>query len=293
MTNGNTGWMRRAFVVPTIPGERDRSLYDGDLEDDLAMEVGAIASWALAMDRKEAIDILQGRSDDEEVQRVQAKAAASTDSLSEFIDHCLIPADGTVEVDQVDLIDAYRLFCHATGKKALADARFIGQLRKALPHLHQPRRQLARSVARDRGVDQNNRWLTARFFGFTIDETIWRREATDTIPLVIFDVHDIRSGVDWDSTLAKWKRADLHFRWDRDSKTADTGFISKTGLAQTEGRLLELRKHQPKPTDDRWNSLVHQAGTGNKPKGSRRPCPSSHSKPFQGIGTGWNRVNLL
>ena len=135
--DGNTGWTRRAFVVPTIPGQRDRSTYPGDLEADLAMEVGTVASWALAMDRQEAIDILQGRSDDQEIQRVQAAAAATTDSLAEFVDQCLMPANTTLEPSQVDLMDAYRLFCLATNKKALADPRFISQLRKALPHLHQ------------------------------------------------------------------------------------------------------------------------------------------------------------
>ena len=248
--DGNTGWMRRAFIVPTIPGQRDRSLYPRDLEADLATEVGSIASWALAMDRQEAIDILQGRSDDPEVELVQATAAASTDSLSEFIDHCLEPAKGTVEPDQVDLIDAYRLFCRTTNKNALADARFIGQLRKAIPHLHQQRRRIPRADARDRGVDADNRWLPARFFGFTIDEEIWRREATDELPLKTFDSNDFRTGVDWDSTLASWKRAGLAFEWDRDSKCSRTGFISRDTLQSAEGRLLELRQHHPKPHGD-------------------------------------------
>ena len=203
--DGNTGWTRRAFIVPTIPGQRDRSAYP-DLEKDLAKEVGTIASWALAMDRKEAIDILQGRSDDDEVQRVQAAAAASTDSLSEFIDHCLMPADNDIEPNQVDLIDAYRLFCHVTNKKALADARFIGQLKKALPHLSQQRRRLPRQVARERGITEDNRWLPQRFYGFTIDPEVWRRTVTDLFPIQSFPSDDFRTGTDWDATLATWQR---------------------------------------------------------------------------------------
>jgi hypothetical protein len=41
--NGHTGWVGRAFYIPTIPGQRDRSLFP-DLEQALANEVGAIAS---------------------------------------------------------------------------------------------------------------------------------------------------------------------------------------------------------------------------------------------------------
>ena len=250
--DGNTGWVRRAFVVPTIPGQRDRSEYDGDLEADLAKEVGTIASWALAMDRQEAIDILQGRSDDEEVERVQSAAAATTDSLSEFIDHCLVPAEGSVEPEQIDLVDAYRCFCHVTGKNALAEARFIGQLRKALPHLHQPRRRLARALARKRGVDEDNRWLPARFFGFTIDDEVWKRDVLgfDGLEAEHFKSTDPRTGIDWEATLKKWKSAGLGFRWDRDSKSAETGFISRNGLSQAEGRLLQLRSHHPQPEGD-------------------------------------------
>jgi hypothetical protein len=251
--DGNTGWMRRAFVVRTLPGERDRSLYAGDLETDLATEVGAIASWALAMDRQEAVDILQGRSDDPEVALVQASAAASTDSLSEFIDHCLVPADGATEPDQVDLIDAYRLFCHVTNKNALADARFIGQLRKALPHLHQQRRQLPRPVARERGVDADNRWLPARFFGFDIDEEIWQRRAEEFVaPVTIGLANAFVSDppIDWERTLARWRNEGLAFEWDRDSKCSRTGFISRNALQSAEGRLLELRRHRPEPDGD-------------------------------------------
>ena len=248
--DGNTGWMRRAFVVPTIPGERDRSSYDGDLEADLAKEVGSIASWALAMDRKTAIDILQGRSDDEEVQRVQAAAAASTDSLSEFIDQCLVTADGCVEPDVIDLEDAYRLFCHTTGKKPLAKARFINQLRKAVPNLSQPRRQLPRSVARDRGIDEKNRWLPARFYGFRLDPVVWQRSVDDFSPPQDYSSDDFRTGVDWEKTLATWKKQGLSFQWNRDSKQAETGFIDKVGLNATEGRLLDLRKHRVEPLGD-------------------------------------------
>ena len=245
--DGNTGWTGRAFIVPTIAGQRDRSSYVGNLEADLAKEVGIIASWALAMDRQEAIDILQGRSDDQEIQRVQASAAATTDSLSEFVDQCLAPADAAVEPGQVDLIDAYRLFCRTTNKKPLADARFIGQLRKALPHLNQQRRKLSRPVARELGIDMENRWRPARFFGFEIDEEIWCREATDELPLKMFDVHDPRSGVDWDNTLSTWIRHGLSFDWDRDSKCSKTGFINRNGLETAEGRLLMLRQYHPEP----------------------------------------------
>lgn len=247
--NGYTGWVRRAFIVPTIPGERDRSAFP-NLEQALATEIGTIASWALAMDRQEAIDILQGRGDDDEVRSVQAAAAAHVDSLSEFIDHCLMPADAHVIPDFGDLVDAYRLFCRATNKNALADARFIGQLRQALPHLNQPRRRLTRADARDRGIDEDNRWLPARFFGFDIDSEIWRREATDDLPLVEFPVHDIRRGIDWESTLRRWQSEGLVFDWDRDSKRARTGFIHRDTLLRTEGRLLELRQHRPdEPAD--------------------------------------------
>lgn len=241
--DGNTGWTGRAFVVPTIPGQRDRSSYPGDLEADLAMEVGTIASWALAMDRQQAIDILQGRSDDQEIQRVQAAAAATTDSLSEFVDHCLMPANPTAEPNQVDLIDAYRLFCHATNKRPLADARFVGQLRKALPHLSQQRRQLSRAIARERGIEEDNRWLPARFFGFTIDPDVWRREAT-AAP-AYFAAGDNRTGIDWDTTLRQWLAAGWHFQWDRDLHSARTGFIHRNTLNSTEGRLLMLRQHRP------------------------------------------------
>jgi hypothetical protein len=154
----------------------------------------------------------------------------------------------TTEPDQVDLIDAYRLFCRTTGKNALADARFIGQLRKALPHLHQQRRQLARPIARERGIDEDNRWLPARFFGFTIDEEIWRRDTTDVIPLVR-NPHfpeDIR----WDETLAAWEEQGLAFQWNNHSKRAVTGFIWRNGVQSTEGRLLELRRHRPDAPDD-------------------------------------------
>ena len=248
--DGNSGWMRRIFVVPTLPGERDRSLYKGDFEADLASEVGAIASWALSMDRQEAIDILQGRSDDEEVAIVQASAAAKTDSLSEFVDHCLVPVDGIFEPNQTDLIDTYRLFCRTTNKNALADARFIGQLRKSLPHLQQQRRQIPRAVAKERGLDANNRWLPARFFGFKINEEIWMRDAAEIIPYKTFGSSDVRSGIDWEATLGRWEDEGLSFEWNRDSKRARTGFISRTGLETAEGGLLSLKRHHPKPTDD-------------------------------------------
>jgi hypothetical protein len=204
------------------------------------------------MDHQEALDILQGRSDDPEVELVQAAAAATTDSLSEFIDHCLIPADATVEADQVDLIDAYRLFCHVTNKNALADARFIGQLRKALPHLHQQRRRLPRSLARERGVDIDNRWLPARFFGFAIDELIWQRKADEFVTPVLIGPAGAFSNnppIDWERTLARWRDEGLAFEWDRDSKRSRTGFISRDALQSAEGRLLELRQHKPEPVD--------------------------------------------
>ena len=248
--DGNTGWTGRAFVVPTIPGQRDRRSYDGSLEADLAKEVGTIASWALAMDRQEAIDILQGRSDDQEIQRVQASAAATTDSLSEFVDQCLIPAEATVEPGQLDLVDAYRLFCHTTNKKPLGNANFIGQLRKALPHLNQQRRQMSRDVARERGIDEDNRWLPARFFGFNLDPEVWRREVTDDLPPLDYPSGDFRSGIDWERTLANWESKGLSFDWNRDSKRVRTGFISRDGLESAEGRLMELRQHKPEVPQD-------------------------------------------
>ena len=87
-------------------------------------------------------------------------------------------------------------------------------------------------------------------FGFTIDEEIWRREATDELPLKTFDSNDFRTGVNWDSTLASWKRAGLAFEWDRDSKRSRTGFIHRNTLQSAEGRLLELRQHHPEPHGD-------------------------------------------
>jgi phage/plasmid-associated DNA primase len=249
--NGYTGWVGRAFSIPTIPGERDRSLFP-NLEQALTTEIGTIASWALAMDRQEAIDILQGRSDDQEIHRAQAAAASGIDSLSEFIDKCLVPADPLVIPDISDLIDAYRLFCHVTGKNPLADARFIGQLRTALAHLDQPRRKMPRTAAREQGIDVENRWLPRRFFGFTIDEQIWRREATDVegLGLKTFGSSDFRSGIDWENTLSAWDQAGLVFDWDRDRKRAKTGFIHRDTLHDAEGRLLELRQHKPEAPDE-------------------------------------------
>lgn len=249
--NGLTGWIRRAFVVPTIPGERDRSLFP-NLEQVLTTEVGIIVSWALAMDRQEAIDILQGRSDDQEIHRTQAAAASGVDSPSEFIDKCLMPAAPTVMPDTGDLIDAYRLFCRVTGRKPLADARFIGQLRASLGHLDQPRRQITRADAREQGIDVENRWLPRRFFGFEIDESIWRREITDIPDLALksFSGSDYRASTDWEKTLSTWSKAGYVFEWDRDCKCQKTGFLHRQTLLNTEGRLLELRQHKPEAPND-------------------------------------------
>jgi hypothetical protein len=246
--NGYTGWVGRSFSIPTIPGERDRSLFP-NLEQALTSEIGSIASWALAMDRQEAIDILQGRSVDQEVHRAQATAASGIDSLSGFIDKCLVPSDPLILFHSVDLIDAYRLFCRVTGKHPLADGNFIGQLRTALPHLEQPRRRLARTTARERGIDEDNRWLPRRFFGFSIDEAIWRRDVTDELPHKAYEVHDPRNGINWEHTLSNWEEAGLAFEWNRDSKRPKTGFIHRDSLLKAEGRLMQLGQHKPEAPD--------------------------------------------
>ena len=116
--------------------------------------------------------------------------------------------------------------------------------------IRQQRRQIPRPDARELGIDMENRWLPARFFGFNLDPEVWHRDVTDELPPLDYTSDDFRSGIDWERTLANWESKGLAFDWNRDSKRSKTGFISRHGLESAEGRLMELRQHKPEVPQD-------------------------------------------
>ena len=111
---------------------------------------------------------------------------------------------------------------------------------------------MTRADAREHGITEENRWLPQRFYGFNIDDEVWRREATvnEGLGIKAFGSSDFRTGIDWEATLSAWEQAGLVFDWNRDSKRARTGFIHRNTLLNAEGRLLELRQHKPEAPDD-------------------------------------------
>ena len=170
LRDANTGFKRRLLTVQTLEKHLESDLISSDptmvdiWEDDLAAELGAIVSWALAMPQAEVAKVLAKQH---AVLAATSQAVAATiDTLHSFVDQCLVPTDAAHRPDENDLYSAFNCFLEVQGQKnAPAFQTFKSRLRNILGHLHQKRI----------GSGQSNNRIPAHFYGFKIPKDLWSR----------------------------------------------------------------------------------------------------------------------
>jgi hypothetical protein len=106
LKNCRDGYLRRLLVLNTLPrqGEPDHSLLEQlNPKGNRFHEIRAEAiSWALTMSQDELNNVLNG-NDPEGLLRDSAKdMAANSDTLSRWVDQCLIPSEQNLQVTKLD-----------------------------------------------------------------------------------------------------------------------------------------------------------------------------------------------
>jgi len=233
--NAGTGIARRLLTVPTLHQRLSSDLLPSNSQafnEALAAEIGQLISWALQMPADEVEQVLQGNDPEGLLKAATTELESGLDGTRQFIDACLVPADGKTVPNEDDLFMAYRLFSKRVGLKGVCNqSHFISRLKGALPHLHRPRRMV-------KGVR-----VKAGFFGFSLVPDLWH--PTDQLALQALrdnyrnrdDSSRAEFSVDgWDST--DLERAPRGFSW---------GVLVACNM--TDGQLPLLKAHQPDTTD--------------------------------------------
>lgn len=175
LKNCRDGYLRRLLVLNTLPrqGEPDHSLLEQlNPKCNRFHEIRAEAiSWALTMSQDELNNVLNG-NDPEGLLRDSAKdMAANSDTLSQWADQCLIPAEQNLQVTKLDwdlMFECYLGYCkYNNSRHTLQRHKFIDHLRVMLG----PKRCLGRTKqsASDAKTNNRPRQTLAKFdAGFTL-----------------------------------------------------------------------------------------------------------------------------
>ncbi|MBE9173291.1 hypothetical protein IQ216_09430 [Cyanobium sp. LEGE 06143] len=179
-SDGRDGFLRRCLTLQTLPRSGDpdptlRSDLIGSTPEHRVIRSQAL-SWALSMPTDE-VEAVLSKNDPEGLLRLgEAEAAAAGDSVSQFVDACLVPhpLGPDAEVDDLDLgqmFEAYRGWCKYAGvEHAMQLQNFLGQLRRVLgPGRCLPRRKESRMEARADGRSPSQRQNLPRLYaGFAL-----------------------------------------------------------------------------------------------------------------------------
>jgi len=169
LDHANSGLLRRLLTIKTLDQPLASEILpqgrcnDGELERLLASELGQIVSWALAAPPSVVAQVLTKQHP--LLKEAAMEVAASADSVNQFINQCLVPADGETTPEITDLHLAYQLFCRTSKMGTLRRDNFSTRLREVLPHLY--KRKNIRTKDGKRGK------LPARFYGFQMREGLW------------------------------------------------------------------------------------------------------------------------
>ena len=170
LRDANTGFKRRVLPIKTLEKPLPSDLIPSDdqmadiWEDQLAAELGAIISWAMAMPEAEVAQILAKKHP--ALEEAARDVARNIDTLHSFADQCLVPTTDEVKPDINDLYSAYCCFLEVQGQRnPLAFPQFKTRLKQIIPHLHRDR---------SGGGKSKNR-VPAHFFGFNLAKGLWGR----------------------------------------------------------------------------------------------------------------------